>query len=179
MKRLGLFALLATLLVCLGEGRAHAQEQFRAETWERPSGSLGLRYGSDNLNLGLGLNGGYTIDPGVYIGGMFNYFFGESEEAFGTEVSFSAWMFMVEGGYDFGVTDNLILRPVLGLGVIGMTGEVCVAGNCVDNGDTGLELGLGGHVVYVIDTITLGGELRILFGDADAFMAGVNVGLLL
>jgi len=171
--------LASSLALLLGlADSASAQEQFHAGTWNKPSASLGLRFATDNLNVGLGLHGGYTINPGIYLGGLFDYFFGESDEVFGAEYSFSAWMLMFEGGYDFGLVEGkLVLRPVLLLGVLGVTGEACVGNTCMDDSDTDFEGGLGGHVIYLIDSFSLGGEMRLIFGDADAFVIGVNGGM--
>jgi hypothetical protein len=151
---------------------AQAQEQFRGFTWERPTANVGLRFASEDLNFGLGLGGGYTLNPGIYIGGLFDYFFGED--------GFDAWMLMAEGGYDFGVADRLVLRPSLALGVITASYDaVCGAGVCFGGGsDSSFELGLGGQALYDLGSVTLGGELRIMLGDFETFfLVGANVGM--
>lgn len=153
-----------------------AQEQFTAETWNRASGAAGLRFGTDDLNLGLGAQLGYTLGMGVYFGADFDYYLGDSEEAGVREVSNSAWTLMVEGGFDFGVADRLVLRPLLGMGIAGASGESCVANVCASRGDTDFELSLGGQALYFIGNLTLGGEIKAILAGIDALVVGLNVG---
>lgn len=77
---------------------------------------FGFRYGF-NLNsgtnpfgLGLGVDGGYTLPNAVYLGGNFDYFFGERASDSGLV------MVMAEGGYDLGLGENFVIRPKAGLG---------------------------------------------------------------
>jgi len=143
---------------------ASAQEQFRAPTWSRVTGSAGLRLASDNLGVGLGARAGYTLPQGIYVGGQTDYFFGEN--------SLSALSFMAEGGYDFGVVENLVLRPVLLLGLVDISVD-----NCSSCGATEVDVGLGGQAYYYITPqLNVGGELRVLFGGADFFVLGGHVG---
>ncbi|MDD9947281.1 MAG: hypothetical protein OXU20_39950 [Myxococcales bacterium] len=169
--------LLAALTVFAHTSTVEAQEQFRADTWNKLSGSAGIRYGTDELNLGFGAHGGYTVEPGIYIGGLFDYFLGNDV--------FSAWMVLVEAGYDFGLAPGLVVRPVFDLGIVGVSVDLeCPPGleafcDASSTSATELEAGLGAHILYNLDPITLGGELRFLFAETSSFIVGVNVGVIL
>lgn len=86
----------------------------------------GFRYGVslstegeelDPWRTGLGLELGYTTLEGIYLGGVFDYFFGERRLLLGTEFKANVWQLAAEGGYDFQLSDGVLVRPKLGLGV--------------------------------------------------------------
>lgn len=92
---------------------------------------VGFRYGvmlSDgDLNpwaTGLGLDVGYTLPNAIYLGGSFEYFFGESKDALGLKVSANIWQLSAEGGYDIGLGENFVIRPKVGFGVAGLNSKV-------------------------------------------------------
>lgn len=169
--------LLATMF---GASGAWAQ----AFTWGHGTFSGGPRFASDDLNLGLGVNAGGTLDSGPYIGGLATYYFGENEETTvlgtTTEASFSALFVMAEGGYDFGLSPAFVLRPTLGLGVVMGFVEVCsnaLGGEqCQDDSESEFNGQLGGQALFETGGITLGGELRLLFGEVEAIWLGGNIG---
>src|SRR5579859_4386795 len=100
-----------------------------AFTDDRGSGAIGLRFGSNHLNAGIGALAGYTLPMHLYLGGVFDYWFGSSEtqQAFGfsTTAKTSAWNLFGEVGYDFGVMPQLVIRPIVGIGVVHASAEVC------------------------------------------------------
>jgi hypothetical protein len=144
----------------------------------------GVRFGSDDLNLGLGLKAGYTLPMDLYVGGMFDYFFGEHEEStingFHTEYSFSFWLLSPEVGYDFGIIPSLMVRPFGGIGLAAVNGESCTQGPgvnvCNDFSDSDVGLLLGGLIHYSVGSVFFGGELRFLLYDDEALMIGVHAG---
>jgi hypothetical protein len=80
----------------------------------------GILTGDGDLNaynLGLGLLGGDTLDPRVYVGGRFEYFLGEAENAVIRGVSAEArakvGQLMGEVGYDLGLTPALVQAHAL------------------------------------------------------------------
>ena len=84
--------------------------------------AFGFRYGAklgggtDPWGPGLGLELGYTLPSAVYLGGSFDYFFGEK--------STNVWEAMGHAGYDIGIGSGpqLVLRPKVGLGVASLNG---------------------------------------------------------
>jgi hypothetical protein len=156
-----------------------------AETAGRGQFTGGVRFGSDDLNLGLGARGGYTLPMNVFIGGTFDYFFGEGGEVTGpnfrSEWSYSLWAIAFEGGYDFQIVQNLVIRPFGGLGFARVTAEVCTEAPgqrfCVDASESDAMLTLGGLLYYIADPLIVGPELRLLVADGSAFLIGGNVGL--
>ncbi len=157
----------------------------RPFTLERATVGAGIRFGSEDLNLGLGARGGYTIRESVYIGGVFDYWFGEDEE-YGfaparTTTSFGAWNLLAIGGYDFGVSPTIVIRPFGGLGVMSYFGEVCtrVAGigeQCIDFDDTEVAGTFGGEALFDLGGWNLGGEFRVLLSDDTHAIIGANIG---
>ena len=154
-------------------------------TWDRATIQGGPRFGSDDLNFGLGLNGGYTLGQGVYLGGLFNYFLGETNEfrlaGVETEAGFDAWFLMFDGGYDIGLSRAFVLRPSLALGLATAHAEVCVRGpgtpdGCTSDSNSEFEAALGGNAIFDAGGLTLGGELRLFFGEFDGVWMGFNLG---
>ena len=110
----------------------------------RTAGALqlgaGFRYGVDLKDLepdpwgvGLGLELGYTMGNAVYVGGVFDYFFGQAGEyelaGNSWETRANVWQLAAEGGYDFQLSDGVLVRPKLGLGV--STLRVGCSGDCI------------------------------------------------
>jgi opacity protein-like surface antigen len=144
----------------------------------------GLRVGSDNLNFGLGLKAGYTLPIDLYVGGMFDYFFGEHDEntinGVHNEHSFSIFLLAPEVGYDFGITPEFMVRPFGGIGLASAHVEACSQGPgvnfCADESRSDVGLTLGGLVHYSIGRAFFGGELRFLLYDSEALVLGVHGG---
>ena len=112
-------ALSAALLVLGTPSTAHALPGVTL------SGSLRGLYGSpgDDLGLnpyggGIGLRLGVTLPASLYLGGSFDYFFGDSEtNAAEVEQSASLFQLMARVGYDVGI-GPVTLRPQVGLGFL-------------------------------------------------------------
>jgi hypothetical protein len=93
---------------------------------------VGFRYGLDMTSgdtlspwgLGLGLHGGYTLPNAVFLGGSFEYFFGEKIGDDQNGASANLWQLSAEGGYDLGI-DAVVLRPKLGLGIANVHVKSC------------------------------------------------------
>ena len=166
-----------------------------AFTTGKPSAGLRLQYGIDledhdtDLNfygLGFGARGGYTLDFGLYVGGQFEYFFGGSEEAAGIEISASVWQLQAEAGYDIGLGPTFALRPQLGLGLAGISAEVCIddmmgGQACGDDSETDFALSPGALAMYDVGPVFLTGELRFNMimaeESANALFIGVGAGM--
>jgi hypothetical protein len=167
--------------IVLGTHTANAQA-LRGFTWERGTLHGGPRFGTDDLNLGGGLNGGYTLGQGVYLGGLFNYFFGESDEFLGAEYGFDAWFLMFDGGYDFGLADPFVLRATGALGLVTVHARFCVQPpggpeDCDSETESEFAGAFGGNAIYDAGGLTLGGELRFFFGDNfQGVWMGFNIG---
>jgi hypothetical protein len=180
---------LGVVALSLAASAAAAEEPFTAN-----KGQLGaqLMYGVDleegDLNpygLGLAPQGGYTLGPGIYLGGRFDYFFGGSDEAAGLEVSLNIYQFLFEAGYDVGLTPNMVLRPKLGVGLGWGSAEACMDGVCADDeSDTELALSPGANFLVELDPVYLNFDARYnaVMSDPEAieaFVIGAGVGLTL
>jgi opacity protein-like surface antigen len=176
-------------LVALGAlllAPAVAQAAPHAPHW---SAAALLGYGfEDGANLGLGARFGYSLRNNIYLGGLFQYHFGETNDyglaPFATaEQHFNVYYFGFEGGYDFHI-DDVVIRPYMGIGpgfehrsldgnVVGATGDV-------SDTDSEFAIWFGGTVLYQIDDQWfIGGDFRLPVIDGDvyptlAFTGGLN-----
>jgi hypothetical protein len=93
---------------------------------------FGLESGAaDPWGLGFGVRGGYNLG-GFYIGGRFVYYLGETttvvNPAFGggtrtVELDANLWELGVEAGYDIRAGEVVVIRPGLGVGFAGVSGN--------------------------------------------------------
>jgi hypothetical protein len=136
--------------------------------------------------LGFGLRGGYNIDA-IFLGARFIYYLGQSEEAFGVEISSNIIELGIEGGYDIAV-GPVIIRPGLGLGLAIVSAEVSgqsILGPATTGSDSSTNpyIALGGSVLYDIDEqFFVGGDMRLQFvigdgGDGTALIILANGGM--
>ncbi|HMJ11296.1 MAG TPA: outer membrane beta-barrel protein [Polyangiaceae bacterium] len=156
----------------------------RPFTMERATLGAGLRFGSDDINLGLGARGGYTLRQQIYIGGQFDYWFGEEDDygipAANGSIDTSAWDLLAVGGYDFGLSPVVVVRPFGGLGVMSYNIEICgeLLGNetCDDDSETEVAGTFGAELLLDLGGWNLGGEFRVIFSDETHAIIGANVG---
>jgi hypothetical protein len=185
LRRLTTLAVCLVLVLAARSSRAQARPAF---TLERASGALGVRYGSNDLNAGVGALIGYTLPQSIYLGGVFDYWFGKSvnNSAFGITQTgkSSGWNLFGTVGYDFGVLPALVLRPVLGIGVLHGSAEVCqsVPGSpvvqCVSASSSDAAGLFGGQLMYLVgSSVHLGGELRVIVASDSAVVLAGNVGV--
>lgn len=152
---------------------------------------LGLRYGVEmnegDFNpwgIGLGVNGGYTLPNAVYVGGLFEYFFGDSRDVGGIKFKGNLWQVMAEGGYDIGLTPLFVLRPKVGAGLAGtkLSVDDCPSGlSCTDDSSTDFALAPGVTAMLFLPGFGLSLDVRydMVFSDPEMgkaliFTAGVG-----
>lgn len=190
------------LAALIAAAPAHAEEAFTANKFQIGGGlDYGVYMGDDEgdppnpYGPGLGIDLGYTLGPGVYLGGEFNYFFGGSEEAAGIEASWNIMQYGVEVGYDIGISPELVIRPKIGVGMASTTMDVSgeVLGVSFDDSETesGLFIPIGAGVMYSMGSWFLGGDLRYaIYGvttesddgmggtvETDTNLAGLLIGI--
>lgn len=197
MKTLA-FGLTVTLAMWLGAtSAAEAQRRYGGHATEGAATlSLNLGYGfrvTDEGNLDddanpygttLGARGGYTLDGGLYLGGLFNYFWGEEVGDEDTGGHLNQASVAADVGYDIGVGDNIVLRPLAGIGVTILSGEVCVLGQCADDqSDPYWLVAPGVDLLVSLGEIFVGGEARYLWLPddeiPDGFMLTASIGAIL
>jgi hypothetical protein len=171
----------------------------QAFTQDKPQISGHLAYGAwmgdGDLNyyaFGLGARAGYTINPGVYVGGLFDFFFGETDETNGPVVlgvptasaksSGNSWLLEGEVGYDFALSPSFVLRPKIGLGVTELAREDCVsapliAESCTDDSDGKFAFQVGLEAPIGLGGIFVAPEFRFnIVDDASGFILAVGLG---
>jgi hypothetical protein len=130
---------------------------------------LGFRYGfeleeGDIVNpfgTGLGAELGYTFPVAVYVGGNFDYFFGEEQEILGTSTQANLWQLMAEGGYDIAVAPVFVIRPKLGVGFANSSIESCAGTlGCADDSSTNFALAPGAKFMLLTENFGLSADLR-------------------
>jgi opacity protein-like surface antigen len=173
-------ALSAALLVLGTSSIAHALPLVTL------SGSARGLYGSpsDDLGLnsyggGIGLRLGVTLPASLYLGGSFDYFFGESEtNAADLEQSASVLQGMARVGYDLGV-GPVTLRPQLGLGLARYHADF----GGVSASESDFALAPGAEFIFGLGLLSLSAEANynvIFAGDNDqitnAWILGLGLG---
>ena len=121
----------------------------------------------------LGLRGGGTFGPGVYVGANFDYFFGEDRGqsvtilgvTAGGSASVNTYHFLAEVGYDAWIYRSGVLRPKLGLGIGwlhfgGCGGATNIINLCGDRTDDGFTLAPGLQFLHFFGMGFLTAELR-------------------
>lgn len=146
---------------------AKAETPFTADKFQVGGGlNYGVFMGDDDndppnpYNFGLGLDLGYTLGAGVYLGGEFNYFFGSTEETSGIEATVNIMQYGVVVGYDLGLTPELVLRPQAGIGMGSAKFELSGGGFEDSNSESGLFIPIGAGILYSMGGWYLGGDLR-------------------
>lgn len=171
-------------LFSIGKARAEeleplAEPHHELHPW---SASALLGYGVDfedgDLNafgFGLGLRGGYKLDEHIYLGGQFNYFFGDSVDAGAGELSLNVITIGVEGGYDLYV-DPVVIRPSLGLGIAIAHASTDISGVSISDSKSNLYIAPGASVLYPIeDKYFVGGDARLWFITSDPGVEALTI----
>jgi opacity protein-like surface antigen len=131
---------------------------------------------------GLGLQVGYTLPAAaIYVGGNFDYFFGDTLDVGGVELSGNIWQLMAEAGYDVGLGEVVVLRPKIGVGFASLNAETCIdPGGCTDDSSTDFALAPGATFILLTEKFSLSLDVRydMIFADetlnALIFSAGVG-----
>lgn len=136
----------------------------------------------------IGVRGGVTLYPGLYLGADFDYFWGEERNVPPFSGRVNLYDVMGEIGYDYWLHRNGVLRPKIGLGVGVVRGEGCFgAGNvsgCTDNSRSGFAIAPGAQYLHYFSNVFLSLEARwqtvILDGpDPNAVVLGIGLGVAL
>ena len=188
MQRLIVICLVA-LLLALGSATT-AAAQNTALTAGKGTVSATLGYGiyvgegdGNPYGLGLGVRGGYTLDMNLYVGGLFNFFVGETDSVGGVDSSARFIQIAAEVGYDIAV-ESVVIRPSLGIGagIFSVSTSGSVAGVDLDSSDseTYLLLAPGANVIVPLGGFFVGGELRYFWipteDYGDGLLIAANVG---
>jgi hypothetical protein len=127
----------------------------------------GFRYGVEQnegdvnpWGTGLGLELGYTMENSVYLGGNFEYFFGETVRIGSSELSHNVWQLSAEGGYDIGLGESIVLRPKLGLGMASLMVDGCPADVCKDTSESDFMLAPGATFILLTRSFSLSLDAR-------------------
>jgi hypothetical protein len=191
-----IFAPAVAIAVACSTSSAFAQQAF---TQDKPQVSGHVAYGAwmgdGGLNfyaLGLGARAGYTVNPGVYVGGLFDFFFGETEDTTGpvvlgiptvsTKSSGNSWLLEGEVGYDFALSPSFVLRPKIGLGITQLAREDCataplVGETCNDDSDGKFAFQVGLEAPIGLNGLFVAPEFRFnIVDDASGFILAVGIG---
>jgi hypothetical protein len=124
--------------------------------------------------VGVWVRGGYTLNSNIYLGGNFDYYFGESEG----DVSMNIYQFMFEPGYDIALAPTAVLRPVLGVGYSTYHVDLGPFGDASQS-----EFGIAPGAVFLVDFGKLYGTASARYnhifvedGNADGLLLGAGVG---
>lgn len=127
-----------------------------------------LGFGTLNLNFGIGLRGGTYVAKRVYVGGSFVYHVGQTISTTVAGVtanaSYSAFYIGPEGGYDFDITPQFVIRPYGGIGFASFSTSASGGANIGGN-NTQAAFWPSCAAFYAIpnSNFTVGGDTRFLF----------------
>lgn len=136
---------------------------------------------------------GFTLGSGLYLGGDFDWFFGESHDTgvAGVNASSHVGIYDVMGeiGYDFWVHRHGIIRPKIGLGVGVLHGNACgavdgIGSICDDRSRSGFAIAPGIEYLHFFDSLFLTVEGRYEtvsisdIPDPNAIIVGVGLGVI-
>lgn len=168
--------------VVLGSWLAPAEAQ--ALEPPRTAGVLqfgaGFRYGiglddwePDPWRTGLGLELGYTLPQAIYVGAVFDYFFGSTATVGGVDFSANLWQLAAEGGYDLQLSEAVLVRPKLALGMatISVECEMCAVGAAASESDTSFAAAPGLTVMFFTSAVVLSIDTRYQMVFSDPEMA--------
>jgi hypothetical protein len=187
--------LVATALVGIS-GTASARYRNR---YDREVGFLtldaqfnyGIWIGDGDVNPygpAIGVRAGVTLDPGLYLGADFDYFWGEERNAGPVSGRVNIYDVMGEVGYDFWLHRAGVLRPKIGLGVGVVRGQGCLSagalGGCASDSRSGFAIAPGAQYLHYFGNAFLTVEARyqtvsIEGTDPDAVVLGIGLGLAL
>lgn len=144
-------------------------------------GLYGNPTGDAELNAygaGLGLRLGVTLPASLYLGGSFDYFFGESDTVVNQDVSASLLQLMGRVGYDLGL-GPLTLRPQLGFGYAQSNSEL----GPIESSASDFVLAPGLEFTFGLGLLSIGAEASYnkVFADDeaeldDAIVLGLGLG---
>jgi hypothetical protein len=141
-------------------------------------GLYGTAFGEPDANPygpGLGVRAGVTLPASLYLGASLDYFFGDSAEIAGVDISQSLLQVMANVGYDAGF-GPLTLRPSLGLGLAQSNVEI----GPVDESESDFLLSPGAEAIVGLGLLSVSGELRynkiFVDEDFDGWYFGVGLG---
>jgi hypothetical protein len=153
--------------VSSAEKDAPAEAGDETETPKPISVAPVLGYATTNLNLGVGVRGGYTLSNRVYIGGTFVFHLGssdESESPAGKLESSARFLYTgAEGGYDIPV-GPVVIRPYGGLGMLVALVSLSAGGESKSDSSTSFALWPGCTVTYAIprSSFYVGGDTKVV-----------------
>lgn len=100
------------------------------------------------------------MDFGLYVGGAFHYYLGESEKFEGAEISTNIYQFGAELGYDLGLSPEFVLRPKLGIGYGTGSASVSAGGLTVSASEGGFAFTPGLQGLYSLGQAFLSADVR-------------------
>lgn len=174
---------------------AKAEEPFTQDT-AQVAVQLGAGFDMDDSNnqvhdlndygFLLGARAGYTLKPRIYVGGLFDFFFGDSEETSVLGVrtdreTIYSWVLQGEVGYDIGLTDSIVIRPKAGIGVMHWRDNYCltppvISEQCNADSSTDFSFAPGVELPISLGGVFIAPELRFNISDSSGFIVDVDLG---
>jgi opacity protein-like surface antigen len=140
----------------------------------------GLAYGNEAENLGISVDGYYTINEQFRAGTALTYFFPDKTDVpGGGELSYNYFAIDLNGNYIFHREEEFMAYGIAGLNILNVGADVEGADGTDYDTDSNTELGLnlGAGIEYGVDFGNLFGELKFtgIGGDYDQLVLGAGV----
>ncbi|WP_340102695.1 outer membrane beta-barrel protein [Rhodohalobacter sp. 8-1] len=133
----------------------------------------GVAAGSLDNDLGIRVDGYYTLKPEIRVGGDFTFYFPKSEGDF----ELTVWELNFNGNYIFLEEDGLMAYGIGGINITGFSQEFPTGSGVNSSSDSEFGLNLGAGLEYVLDFADFFAEVKLggLGGDADQFVLGAGL----
>lgn len=140
----------------------------------RLGGQVGI--GTEIESFGVGIRGDYALTPKFLLATDFMYYFGD--EDFGIEVDWFDVNF--NANYLIELNNPDVVPYALGGLNIARTSVSCegpLGSVCDDFSETNIGFNLGGGTEFLLGSIALFGELRVVLGDSDQVVIAAGIKL--
>jgi opacity protein-like surface antigen len=139
-------------------------------------GSGAIDFGGDlNNDIGIRIDGYYTVTPEIRAGADFTFYFPKSEGG----VDLTVWELNFNGNYIFLDEDGLLVYGIGGLNITGINLDFSddIGGFNASGSETELGLNIGAGLEYALDFADFFAEAKFgnLGGDADQFALGAGL----
>jgi hypothetical protein len=121
--------------------------------------------GLQGLNFGVGVTGGYTLSPHIYLGASAISHFGSTERARTSSYHYanrhSEYALSLEAGYDFLALQRWVLRPIITTGMFVDNASTSIGASSLSSHDVYGFVGFGLSTFVRIDRFRVGMDWRV------------------
>ncbi len=126
-------------------------------------------------DIGLSVKAQQGITDAIDGSAIFTYYFVETVDAPGFDVSASVITLELNGQYNLDLSDSFTFYPLAGLSIARASSSVSGPGGDTSFSDTEIGLNLGAGINYPLSSFDLFAEAKIVLGGIDDFVLQAGV----